>query len=54
MNVRAFLIVPRTRAVEADLAVVLALAVELAGRRLEEALVLDVGRIVLGVLDRSG
>ena len=54
MNVRAPPIVPRARSIEAELPVVLALAVEPAGRRLDEALVLDVGRIVLRALDRSG
>ena len=54
MNVLAPPIVPRARSIEADLPVVLALAVELAGRRLDEALVLDVVRIVLRALDRSG
>ena len=54
MDVRALAIVPRARSIEADLPFVLALAVELAGRRLDEALVLDVGRIVLRALDRSG
>ena len=54
MDVPALAVVPRARSIEADLAVVLALAVELAGRRLDEALVLDVGRIVLRALDGSG
>ena len=54
MDVGALAVVPRPRAIEADLPVVLALAVELAGRRLDEALVLDVGRVVLRALDRSG
>ena len=54
MNVLALAIVPRAGAIEADLPVVLALAVELAGRRLDEALVPDVVRIVLRALDRSG
>ena len=54
MDVRALPIVPRARSIEADLPIVLALAVELAGRRLDEALVPDVVRIVLRALDRSG
>ena len=54
MDVVALPIVPRARSIEADLPIVLALAVELAGRRLDEALVLDVVRIVLRALDRSG
>ena len=54
MNIRARAIMPHALSIEAELPVVLALAVELAGRRLDEALVLDVGRIVLRALDRSG
>ena len=54
MDVRALPIVPRARSIEADLPIVLALAVELAGRRLDEAFVLDVGCIVLRALDGSG
>ena len=54
MDVPALPVVPRARSIEADLPVVLALAVELTGRGLEEALVLDVSRVVLRALDRSG
>ena len=54
MDVRALAIVPHAGPIEADLAVVLALAVELAGRRLDEALVLDVSRLIFGTLDRRG
>ena len=54
MDVRALAIVPHAGPIEADLAVVLALAVELAGRRLDEALVLDVSRVIFGTLDGRG
>ena len=54
MDVPAPLIVPRARPIEADLAVILALAVELAGRRLDVALVPDVVRVILGLFGGRG